>query len=235
VKKLFARQVYASAFYPALFVLSLWIVFLFQNTTEINFIRFGIVPRNAAGLPGIITSVFIHGNLEHIASNSLPLLILGTMLFYFYRKIAMSAALWIWLVSGLWLWVGGRNGGQYPMYHIGASTLIYGLASFLFFSGILRRHLQLMVVSMLVVFMYGSITWGIFPFDKEISFEGHLFGAIAGLLVALSYRKEGPQRRVYEWENEADEEDAPSDDNDQPPQPPAGNGDVEIRYHYKEK
>jgi membrane associated rhomboid family serine protease len=92
------------------------------------------------------------------------------------------------------------------MYHIGASTLIYGLASFLFFSGILRRHRQLMVVSMLVVFLYGSITWGIFPFKTEISWEGHLFGAIAGLFVAFNYRGDGPQRKRYDWEDEPDEE-----------------------------
>lgn len=157
-------------------------------------------------MPGIITSVFVHGDLDHIASNSLPLLVLGMMLFYFYKKIAKAAFLWIWIISGLWLWIGGRNDEDYPTYHIGASTLIYGLATFLFFSGVFRRHLRLMVVSALVVFLYGSIMWGIFPVKQEISWEGHLFGAIAGVLVAFNYRKEGPQRKVYDWENETDEE-----------------------------
>jgi len=127
-------------------------------------------------------------------------------LFYFYKKIAKASFLWIWFISGLWLWIGGRNNSLYPNYHIGASTLIYGLATFLFFSGLFRKHLRLMVVSTLVVFLYGSIMWGIFPLKTEISWEGHLFGAIAGVLVAYNYRKEGPQRRVYQWEEEEEEE-----------------------------
>ena len=185
-----------------LFVLVLWIVFFIQQNSNFNFAKLGVLPRDLNGCLGIVTSIFIHGGLDHIASNSFPLLILGTMLFFFYKKIAKGAFLWIWLISGLWLWIGGRNNSNYPIYHIGASTLIYGLATFLFFSGVFRKHLRLMVVSALVVFMYGSIMWGIFPLKSEISWEGHLFGALAGILVAFNYRMEGPQRKHYEWENE---------------------------------
>jgi membrane associated rhomboid family serine protease len=231
VKNFLARQLYRSFFYPLCFVIVLWLVFLVQNMLPVNFVRYGILPRTVAGLPGIITSVFIHADLQHIASNTFPLLVLGAMLFYFYRKIAMQAGLWIWLIRGIWLWVGGRDGGQIAMYHIGASTLIYGLASFLFFSGIIRRHKQLMVVSMLVVFMYGSITWGIFPFKSDMSWEGHLFGALAGVLVALNYRGEGPQRRVYEWEDEPDEEEQVDAAADQAG--PERSEGPEIRYHYR--
>lgn len=191
--------------YPFLFVCVLWVVFLFQYYSDVNTLHWGILPRTLKGLAGIITSVFIHGDLQHLASNSLPLLVLGILLFYFYNSIAPWVVCWIWLVSGVWLWIGGRDGGIHPAWHIGASTLIYGLASFLFFSGIIRRHRPLMVVSMLVVFLYGSITWGIFPFKTEISWEGHLFGAIAGLFVAISYRGEGPQRQKYDWEEEEEE------------------------------
>lgn len=133
------------------------------------------------------------------------------MLFYFYKKIAKASFMWIWFISGLWLWIGGRNNALYPNYHIGASSLIYGLATFLFFSGLFRRHLRLMVVSTMVVFLYGSIMWGIFPLKTEISWEGHLFGAIAGVLVAFNYRKEGPQRRVYQWEEEIEDEEKVED------------------------
>ena len=122
-----------------------------------------------SGITGIITSVFIHGDIQHIFSNTLPILVLGTMLFYFYKKIAKPTFIWIWLVSGIWLWIGGRSSELNLMYHIGASTLIYGLATFLFFSGVFRKHLRLMVVSALVVFLYGSIMWGIFPLKSEIS------------------------------------------------------------------
>ncbi len=207
MKNFLAKQILNTIFYPFLFLLIIWVVFFIERSNGLSFVKFGIHPRSADGLTGIITSVFIHGDLEHIASNSIPLLVLGMMLFYFYKKIAKAAFVWIWLISGIWLWMGGRDSDDYPTFHIGASTLIYGLATFLFFSGVFRKHLRLMVVSALVVFLYGSIMWGIFPLKTEISWEGHLFGALAGVLVAFNYRKEGPQRRVYQWEEEEDDND----------------------------
>lgn len=207
MKNYLLKQVYSSIFYPLLFVLFIWIVFWMQNTVQYNFVKLGVLPRDTSGLLGIITSVFIHGDIKHIISNTLPLLVLGMMLFYFYKKIAKPVFFWIWLISGLWLWIGGRNNANYPTYHIGASTLVYGLASFLFFSGLFRRHLRLMVVSAMVVFLYGGIVWGIFPIKEEMSWEGHLFGMIAGILIAFNYRKEGPQRRVYQWEEDDDSAD----------------------------
>jgi membrane associated rhomboid family serine protease len=195
VKNYLAKQLYRSLLFPFLFVAICWLVFGLEHLNNWHLSYFGVLPRSSKGLMGIVTSVFIHGDLGHIASNSLPLLVLGGMLFFFYRRIAVPVALWLWLVSGLWLWIGGRSGGIHPTYHIGASTLIYALATFLFFSGVFRKHLQLMAVSAVVVFLYGSILWGIFPLKTEISWEGHLFGAIAGVLVAFNYREEGPQRK----------------------------------------
>ena len=206
VKNYFARQLYHSLFYPVLLVILIWIVFGLEQLYGISFVKWGVLPRKTEGLPGIVTSIFVHGDLNHIASNTIPLLVLGAMLFYFYKKIAKASFLWIWLISGLWLWIGGRNNATFPQYHIGASTLIYGLAGFLFFSGVFRKHLRLMVVSALVVFLYGSLVWGIFPYEEHISWEGHLFGILAGILVAFNYRKEGPQRKVYEWEVEEEGE-----------------------------
>jgi len=235
VKNYLAKQIYSTLFYPLLFVVFIWIVFFIQSNSQYNFTKLGVLPRESAGLLGIITSVFIHGNLSHIVSNTLPLLVLGMMLFYFYKKIAKPVFLWIWLISGLWLWLGGRNNINYPTYHIGASTLVYGLAGFLFFSGLFRRHLRLMVVSALVVFLYGGIVWGVFPIKEEISWEGHLFGLIAGILVAFNYRKEGPKRRVYQWE-EDDTTDLPWQEI--PAEPlidPRPKDEVTITYIYKEK
>ena len=219
-------------------MVSVWFVFLLQNTSDYNFLKLGVLPRESDGLLGIITSVFIHGDLNHILSNTLPLLVLGMMLFYFYKKIAKSVFIWLWLISGLWLWIGGRNNATYPIYHIGASTLVYGLASFLFFSGVFRRHLRLMVVSVLVVFLYGGIVWGVFPLKEEMSWEGHLFGAIAGILIAFNYRKEGPQRRVYQWvEEEEGDETLPWQQQDpeflEVPKNPADT--INITYIYKKK
>ena len=205
MKNYLVKQLYRSLFYPLLFLALVWLVFYIQNLRADHLTQLGVLPREARGLAGILLSVFIHNDFSHIASNSIPLLVLGLMLFFFYRKIAVPAFIWIWLISGLWLWIGGRNNAQHPTYHIGASTLVYGLATFLFFSGVFRRHLQLMAASAMVVFMYGGIMWGIFPLKTEISWEGHLFGSLAGVLVAFNYREEGPQRRRYDWENETDE------------------------------
>jgi membrane associated rhomboid family serine protease len=210
----------------------LWIVFLIGRYNNINLIKLGVLPREAKGLLGIATSIFIHSDLEHITSNSFPLIVLGMLLFFFYKRIAKQSFIWIWLISGAWLWIGGRNNENYPIYHIGASTLIYGLATFLFFSGVFRKHLRLMVVSALVVFLYGSIMWGMFPFKDEISWEGHLFGAIAGLLVAFNYRKEGPQKREHHWE---EEDDAIEDNQNALETNENTNNEVFINYIYKDK
>lgn len=236
MKNYLLKKTLSVAFYPLLFVAALWAVFIAEQYSDHGYSHFGILPRDVRGLPGIITSVFIHGGLDHILSNSWPLIVLGMLLFFFYKRIAKQAFIWIWLISGFWLWIGGRNSENYPTYHIGASTLIYGLATFLFFSGVFRRHLNLMVVSALVVFLYGSIMWGIFPIKQEISWEGHLFGAIAGVLVAFNYRKEGPQRKVYEWENESDEEEdtIPDDNHEQNNNSNFGESDtIKVNYIYK--
>jgi len=215
LKNYLLKKVFLVAFFPLLFLAVMWLVFIFGELFHLNLAKFGILPRHLNGLPGIALSVFIHGDIEHIASNSLPILFLGMMMFFFYQKIALPAFLWIWLVSGLWLWIGGRNGTHYPVYHIGASTLVYGMAVFLFFSGVFSKHRQLMVVSALVVFLYGSMMWGIFPLKEEMSWEGHLFGALSGLLVAYSYRKETPKSKKYEWEDDPEDSNQTNSDIDQ--------------------
>lgn len=242
MKNYLAKQILNSVFYPLLFLFIAWLVFIIERLNEFNFLAYGILPRKLSGIIGIITSVFIHGDIQHISSNTLPILVLGMMLFYFYKKIAKATFVWIWLVSGIWLWIGGRSSEVNLMYHIGASTLIYGLATFLFFSGVVRRHLRLMVVSALVVFLYGSIMWGIFPLKSEISWEGHLFGALAGVLVAYNYRKEGPQRQVYYWgeeEEENDEIDTLSQNSDEDfmdeVQDLKKDNEIRINFIYKEK
>lgn len=193
--------------YPLLFVAVMWLVYFVDHSFHLNLTTYGTAPRTTKGLSGILFAPFLHSNLDHLASNSLPMLVLGMLTFYFYKPIAWPAFLWMYFISGIWLWVGGRNTPEGEMYHIGASGLIYAAAVFLFFSGVFRKHKQLMVISALVLFLYGSMMWGIFPLKQEISWEAHLFGAISGLMVAYNYRKEGPQRKEYEWENDDDNED----------------------------
>lgn len=216
--------------YPMLFLTGMWLVFLIDQLSSYNLTQFGTSPRTLKGLLGILTSPFLHANLDHIASNSLPMLVLGMLTFYFYKPIAWPAFLWIYFMSGIWLWVGGRNNPDREIYHIGASGLIYGAALFLFFSGVLRKHKPLMVISALVLFLYGSMMWGIFPLMPDISWEAHLFGAISGLMVAYNYRKEGPQREEYVWENEDDDENDDEYLNAQENETEPGN--TTITYHF---
>ena len=181
----------------------MWLSFFLNGYFNLNFYQFGVYTRTVHGLFGILASPFIHNSesVNHIVSNSLPMLVLGTSLFYFYKEIALKVFMGIWLSSGVWLWVLSR-----PSYHIGASGIVYGLAFFIFFSGWIRKSKPLMGLSLLVVFLYGSIIWGIFPIDWTISFEGHFYGALAGVLLAFYYKKKGPQKQEYIWEDEEEDE-----------------------------
>ena len=157
-------------------------------------------PQKISGLKGIFLSPFIHKDFKHILNNSYPLLILIGLLFSFYKKIALQILIWLYLISGFWLWIIGR-----PAFHIGASGIIYALAGFLFLSGLIRKNRSLSAISLLVIFLYGSMIWGIIPISKSISWEGHLAGFLAGLLVAVFFKKEGPKRKKYQWEIEEEE------------------------------
>jgi membrane associated rhomboid family serine protease len=189
------KKIFRSFIPGLLFVAALWVVKFIEIKSGYELSAYGVYPKTAAGLKGIITSPFIHGDFKHLISNSVPLLILGGVLFYFYRNLAWRVILAVYLLGGFWLWLGGRMS-----YHIGASGLVYGITTFLFLSGILRREIRLMALSLLVVFLYGGMVWGIFPLFTGISWEAHLFGSCAGMLMAFVYRKEGPQKKVYDWD-----------------------------------
>jgi membrane associated rhomboid family serine protease len=185
----------SSILIPVILVSILILIKLAEVVFETSFVQFGIFPRKVSGLFGILTFPFIHGDWKHLFNNSSALLVLGSMLYFFYREVASRSLFWIYLLSGVWLWVGGRAN-----IHIGASGVVYGLFGFLFISGLLRKHLKLMALSMLVVFLYGSLVWGVFPVDETISYEGHLLGLFAGIIVALVFRKHGTQRPKYSWD-----------------------------------
>lgn len=172
---------------PGLVVMVLWIVFAFDRVFGLDLYRYGVLPREIKGLLGILISPFVHGSLDHLFSNSAPILILGWLLVYFYPKAAWRVVLACWAMGGLWVWTTARDN-----YHIGASGIIYGLAAFLFFSGVFRRRVSLMAVSLIVVFLYGSMVWGVLPLQVEVSWESHLFGAIAGVIMAWFYREVPP-------------------------------------------
>ena len=191
-----------SIFYPSIFVVILIVVHFVQYAFDVTFYRYGIYPNDPLGLIGIITSIFIHGNFNHLFNNSIPILILGSSLFYFYKPVALKIIVWIVLMGGFWTWVMARQS-----YHIGASGLIYGLFSFLLVSGFIRLNKQLIALSLFVVVVYGSMVWGIFPIKLSISYEAHFWGFISGIILAIFYRKEGLQKEVFVWDEENEEED----------------------------
>lgn len=206
-KKIFKYSLLLPMFIVGLF----WLVKLAENVLNINLAVFGILPLHLEGLPGILFSPFIHGSWDHLLSNSVPFIVLGFALFYFYRNLAYRILFMIYLLSGLCVWLGGRES-----YHIGASGIVYGLASFLFFSGVFRKDANLLTISIIVTFLYGSMFWGIFPMKPDVSWESHLWGAASGLLLSLYYRHQGPVRPKASWENEPEEEDSPDAEWNQP-------------------
>lgn len=191
------RDIFKAVKFPVVFVLILIGIHFYSTKYGVRLSHFGVYPRKFKGLFGILSSPFIHGDWKHLFNNSVPLIVLGSALFHFYNRLAIRVWIYSIIFTGILVWLGGR-----PSFHIGASGLVYALATFLFFSGFIRKHKPLMAISMIVVFIYGGMVWGIFPKDEHISWEGHLFGAINGLFWALYYRDEGPQRKKYSWEIE---------------------------------
>lgn len=187
---------------PGIFVFFMWLVKIIEILFEIDLSGFGIYPLTLKGVPGIFFSPFIHADFNHLFSNSLPLFLLGVALFYFYSDVALKVFILTFFLTGILVWVAGRDA-----WHIGASGLVYGLASFLFFSGIIRRYFRLIALSLLIVFLYGSMVWGLFPgVYKNVSWESHMLGFFSGVVLAIWFRKEGPQAPVYKWLDEEEGE-----------------------------
>lgn len=201
-------KLFFSILYPVLFVLLLWTIRVFEDVEKINLSFYGLYPRSIKGLLGIITSPLLHADYDHLWANSLPLLVLGPIILFFYRSIAFQIFFWVYLMTGVWVWAAGRES-----YHIGASGIIYGFITFLFFSGIFRKNTRLLALSLLVTFLYGSAIWGILPLQNGMSYESHMLGSLAGLITAYNFRKEGPPPRKYDLGD--DEEEEPGAENEE--------------------
>lgn len=190
-----------SLVFPTFFLVLIWMVKISEAALEMSFAHLGLFPLEASGLKGILFSPLIHSDFKHLFDNSVPLYFLSIAIFYFYRPVAYRVFFLIWVITGLIVWLTAR-----PAYHIGASGLVYGFASFVFFSGVLRNNIHLLSISLIVVFMYGSLIWGILPYDLRISWESHLVGGLSGLGMALFYRRYGPPSTKKEWPEEDEEE-----------------------------
>ncbi|GIK21107.1 MAG: rhomboid family intramembrane serine protease [Ignavibacteriales bacterium] len=181
---------------PLLFPIILWVIHTLSVLININLSSYGIYPRHFKGLLGIIVSPLIHADYSHLISNTAPLIVLGLSIFYFYPKVAYKSLFIIYFGTGILVWIFGREA-----YHIGASGIIYGFISFLFFSGLFRKDNRSIALALVVVFLYGSLIWGVLPGKQNVSWESHLFGAIVGIFLAFIFRKVDPSKR-YDWEDE---------------------------------
>ena len=187
---------------PAIFVVVImWLVYWSDYLFLYDFHKLGVLPKTSDGLKGIFFMPWIHAHqdFKHILNNSVPTFLLMTLLFYSYKEVAVKVFILSWLLTGFMLWIFAKNNGAY---HIGMSGVIYSLAAFLFTSGVLRKYLPLQALSLFIVFVYGSMIWGIFPTEQHISWEGHLSGLLVGIFLAFYYRKLGPQRPKYQYEIE---------------------------------
>lgn len=199
------KKLFYSMFVPLIGALLMFLSFILEKGMDWDFHEAGIYPRRLTGAWGVLSCAFVHADWAHLANNLLSFFILSTVLFYFYSPLAGRILLLSYLLSGILLWVIGR-----PNWHVGASGLIYALAFFLFFSGLLRKYAPLVAISLFVVFLYGDMVWRIFPWREfdPVSWEGHLAGMLAGVSLALVYRNRGPQKPVKVWEDEEEDEES---------------------------
>jgi membrane associated rhomboid family serine protease len=179
---------------PLFFIFIIWFVYWVEYFFGFNFNEFGIFPRTIQGLRGILFSPFIHGSTNHLISNSLPFFVLTAALIYFYRSISYRVLFIGLLLTGILTWLIASRA-----YHIGASGLVYLLASFIFFSGIFRKSLRLVAISLAVAFWYGGMIWYILPIVAGMSWEGHLSGFITGLFLAYWYKDIGLKKQEFQF------------------------------------
>jgi membrane associated rhomboid family serine protease len=179
------RVLQRSIFFAIGFALLLWLVRAVEWSIPIDLGVFGIFPRSLPGMVGIITGPLVHGTFLHLLSNTFPLIFLLVATFYFYDKIALEVFLWIYLITGFWVWVAARQA-----YHIGSSGIVYGLAAFLLFSGLFRKDVRSIAVAVVIAFLYNGMLQGLLPNPEQqnVSWESHLLGAAAGIFCAFYFR-----------------------------------------------
>lgn len=186
--------------YPFLLLLVMWVMFWAEQSSGFDLVELGVRPRTLSSWPGLFFMPILHApnDSAHIINNSFPTFLLLAALIYYYREIALRVFVISWLFTGLGVWVLAKGSGI----HIGMSGVIYALFGFLFISGFFRHYRPLQAISLFVVLIYGSMVWGIFPQKAAVSWEGHLSGLFIGVMLAVLYRKKGPQRPKYQYEIE---------------------------------
>jgi len=196
------RQFVNAIFIPTIIGILMILSFILEKGMDWDFHTAGVYPRRIENIWGIFTLIFVHANWSHLLNNVFSFILLASLLYFFYKQIASLVLILSYIFTGLILWIIGRDS-----WHIGASGLIYSIAFFLFFSGIIRKHIPLIAISLVVAFVYGSMIWHIFPWQIQdpISWEGHLAGGIVGFVLSLWFRHDEPQKPVAIWEEEDEE------------------------------
>ena len=179
---------------PIVYVVSIWIIYWVEISFDLNFNKFGVFPRTFQGFRGVFLTHFIHSNVSHLFNNSIPLFVLLCSLFYFYKDVAIKVLFFGGFFTGLSTWFIARES-----YHIGASGIVYLLFSFVFFSGIIKKHFRLVALSLIIIFLYGSMIWYVLPIKEGISWEGHLSGFLVGFFFAIIYRNKGIVKEEYQF------------------------------------
>ena len=224
-------QLRRSVYYPIGLVLLLWLVKGLEWSLMMDFGSFGILPRTLDGAKGILLSGFIHGDFFHLISNTIPLVLLGGTIIYFYHNKSLRIILLLYLLTGGLVWLFARSA-----YHIGASGLVYGMLSFLLFGGFIRRDRQTLAISFTVLILYGgSMFGGLVPGDPRISWESHLIGFLVGVFGAIYYRNlpllfsltKSETEYLPDTEESSNTSYSTTIDNDEQ--------SITFRYYYKEK
>lgn len=190
------RSIFTAAKWPFYLLIVMWTLEIMKHFLGFQFTTYGILPRYLSGLKGIITGPFIHGSFGHLINNSVPFLVGATMIIYFYRRVAFAAIVLIWILTGALVWMFAK-----PAFHIGASGVVYGMISYIFWAGIFNRDRQSIVLSLIVLFVYSGMFYGILPTQPGVSWESHLLGGLVGILVAYLLRT--PKVEEDPWEDEA--------------------------------
>lgn len=214
--KIELKRLFSSSLIPAFFLILCWLMYASECLFDVSLSQYGLKPREISQWFGIFTMPFLHADISHIFANTVSFLVLGTMIFYFYPEKALRVFLLSYFMTGILTWIIGLQG-----VHIGASGMIYAFAAYIFTVGVRSRNIQNMALSLIVVFLYGSMVWGLYPQNTGISWEGHLAGAISGVALALIY-------------NVKHEEPLSLDEDDNDFDSTLEETDITIKYHYKD-
>ena len=232
------RLLIASSIIPLILVALMWLLKIIETVFHLDFSFLGVKPVSLEGIPGIFLFHFIHGDWEHLFANTIPILVLGSALYYFYRPIANRILLILILSVGLLTWCGARGG-----VHIGASGLVYGLTFFLMLSGFIRKDKKLIIISLVVVFLYGSLVWGLYPkyaIENNISWEGHLSGFVMGIVLAIYYKGEvwygnenGDENGIWDDDDDCDDDIDPETQKPYWDVPEPDKEELTVKYRFR--